>query len=79
MVEAFQANKLDVIVCATVAAKEGITPPSADTVLLLRENGLLHGKSKQKIESIVSVKNHNQYTQSISRWLRPLTRSSTML
>ena len=35
MVEAFQANKLDVIVCATVAAKEGITLTSADTVLFV--------------------------------------------
>jgi SWI/SNF-related matrix-associated actin-dependent regulator 1 of chromatin subfamily A len=34
-VEAFQAGKLDVLLCSTVAAKEGITLTAADTVLFV--------------------------------------------
>ena len=45
-------------------AKEGITLTSADTVLFVERMDSC-GRAT-KIESIVSVKNHNQYTQSIS-------------
>jgi SNF2 family DNA or RNA helicase len=34
-VEAFQASEIDVLVCNTMAAKEGITLTAADTVLFL--------------------------------------------
>ena len=34
-VEKFQANELDVLVCSTVAAKEGLTLTAADTVLFI--------------------------------------------
>jgi len=34
-VEAFQAGEIDVLVCNTMAAKEGITLTAADTVLFL--------------------------------------------
>ncbi len=34
-VEAFQAGQLDVMLCSTVAAKEGITLTEADTVLFV--------------------------------------------
>ena len=34
-VEAFQAGKIDVMVCSTVAAKEGLTLTAADTVVFV--------------------------------------------
>ena len=43
-----QANKLDVIVCATVAAKEGITLTSTDTVLFVEEMDSTMGRASRR-------------------------------
>ena len=47
-VDAFQDGKLDVLLCSTVAAKEGITLTAADTVLFVEREWTPHGRTSRR-------------------------------
>ena len=81
IVDDFQAGNIGVLICNTVAAKEGITLTRADTVLFLERGGLLLTRNRQRTECIVLDKRASMYTLSTchakGQLMNTLTESSS--